>query len=163
MNESPTGTESGRKVYKDLLQFKKQSSKEVQVLASHSHFLMSDVYKTSCRKDDSVLPGWIVGTATRYRLPVEHASAKAAMTDVYGYLLGTVDANGHITFSIHEITASDVSPETRARYSNDLVQQCFVENKNTYVADGPTYPKRHSRRCATEQGLSSSVARNRLW
>lgn len=143
MNESPTGTESGRKVYEDLLHFKDQSSKEVQVLASHSHFLMSDVYKTSCRKGDAVLPGWIVGTAgaTRYRLPAEHASAKIAMTDVYGYLLGTVDANGHITFSFHEITASDVSPETRARYGNDLVQQCFADNKNNYVADGPTCPK----------------------
>ena len=60
MNESATGTETGRRVYSDLVDFKKRSGKEVQVVSSHAHFLMSDVYKTSCHKPEDVLPGWIV-------------------------------------------------------------------------------------------------------
>jgi hypothetical protein len=75
------------------------------------------------------------------QLPAEHSSAGIAMTDIYGYLLGTVDATGHITFEFHAIMPSDVSPETRARYGSELVQQCYAENKSNYMADGPTCPK----------------------
>lgn len=139
MNESPIGTESGRRVYADLLEFRHSSGKEVQVLASHSHFLMSDVYKTSCRKTDEVLPGWIVGTAgaTRYRLPAEHSSAVIAQTDVYGYLLGTVSPEGHVTFAFRQIGLDAVGPDVLSRYGKDVVRECFVANKNDYIPDGP--------------------------
>jgi len=139
MNESPSGTESGRRVYKDLVEFKKRSGKEVQVLASHSHFLLSDVYKTSCHRPDEVLPGWIVGTAgaVRYRLPHEHGTAGIAQTDVYGYLLGTVTPEGHVSFAFRQITTSDVSEEIRARYGADVVNKCFEENKTDYIPEGP--------------------------
>lgn len=140
MNESPVGAESGRRVYKDLLEFKKQSGKEVQVLASHSHFLMSNVYNTSCHKPEEVLSGWIVGTAgaIRYRLPAEHAAARIAQTDVYGYLLGSVDPEGHVTFAFHEVTPSDVDAATKTRYGADQVDKCFTGNRSNYVPDGPT-------------------------
>jgi hypothetical protein len=140
MNESPSGTESGRRVYKDLLVFRKRTGKEVQILASHSHFVMSDVYKTSCRKPEDVLPGWIVGTAgaVRYRLPKEHSEAEIAQTDVYGYLLGTVTPEGHVTFAFRKIVPADVAGGTRARYGTDAVNKCFEENKNDYVVEGPT-------------------------
>lgn len=143
MNESPAGTESGRRVYNDLLAFKNESSKEVQVLASHSHFLMSDVYQTACHKAGEVLSGWIVGTAgaTRYRLPVDHAGARIATTDVYGYLLGTVTPDGHITFAFRSILPANVSPDTRSRFGADLVRACFEGNRNDYVAAGPTCAK----------------------
>jgi hypothetical protein len=139
MNESARGTESGRRVYADLLKFKRQSGKEVQVLASHSHFVMSNVYQTSCRKADDVLPGWIVGTAgaTRYRLPAEHVGAGLAETDVYGYLLGSVDASGHVSFNFHTVTENDVSKETMDRYGAQTVKSCFEGNKGTYIPDGP--------------------------
>jgi hypothetical protein len=142
MNESPSGTESGRRVYKDLVEFRARSGKEVQVLASHSHFLMSDVYKTSCHRSEEVLPGWIVGTAgaTRYRLPREHSAATIAQTDVYGYLLATVDPKGHVSFAFRQILDSDVPEQTRTKYGVDTVNKCFTENKNTYMADGPECP-----------------------
>lgn len=143
MNESPISTESGRRVYDDLLQFRKRSGKEVQVLASHSHFLLADPYKTSCRTPEQVLPGWIVGTAgaVRYRLPAEHTESRLAATDVYGYLLGSVDAAGHITFGFHEVDEIDVSAGDLKRYGVDTVHQCFAENKSNYVPAGATCPK----------------------
>ncbi len=142
MNESERGTRSGRKVYDELLKFRDTTHKEVQVLASHAHFVMSSPYETSCRKPDEVLSGWIVGTAgaTRYRLPAQH-STTLAQTDVYGYLLGKVDAEGHITFSFHEISEQQIPAEVTTRYGKSLVHECFVGNKSTYVPDGPTCPR----------------------
>ena len=69
MCDSPAGIQSGREVY-NLLWDLQQAGKKVYLLASHSHFVMDDVYNTPYWKDQ-VLPGWIVGTAgaVRYRLP----------------------------------------------------------------------------------------------
>jgi hypothetical protein len=69
MCDSGAGIETGREVY-NLLWDLQQSGKRVYVLASHSHFIMDDVFRTSYW-GDRVLPGWIVGTAgaVRYRLP----------------------------------------------------------------------------------------------
>lgn len=114
--------------------------KEVHVLASHSHFVMSDVYETSCRKPGRVLSGWIVGTAgaVRYRLPVRHSAF--AETDVYGYLLGNVSSEGHITFSYKGVTEGEIPQNTVARYGSALVHECFVGNKSPYVPKGPICP-----------------------
>jgi len=91
MNESAQGTESGRKVYDELVAFRKQSGKNVYDLASLPHFFMDNVYNTACRKEHSeeVLPGWIIGTAgaPRYRRPADVTRSTLQMTDVYGYLL----------------------------------------------------------------------------
>ncbi len=144
MNESAAGTQSGRRMYADLVGFRGRSGKEVQVLASHSHYLISDAYKTACHKPDEVLPGWIVGTAgaVRYRLPADHANSAVAQTDVYGYLLGRVDAQGHITFAFHDVPETDILPEVNTRYGKDLVHQCFAGNKSDYAPEGPTCPAR---------------------
>ena len=63
MNESAQMERSGRRVYQDLLAFRNKAKKYVYVLASHSHFLIADVYNNVCHpKPEAVLPGWIVGT-----------------------------------------------------------------------------------------------------
>lgn len=79
--------------------------------------------------------------ATRYRLPVDHPAARIATTDVYGYLLGTVSPEGHVRFGFQAIASSDVSEETRSRFGSEIVRQCFEENKNSYVVEGPTCAK----------------------
>jgi len=142
MNESPISTKTGRQVYDDLLQFRNRSGKEVQVLASHSHFVLEQPYATSCRKPEDVLSGWIVGTggAVRYRLPAVNSNT-LARTDVYGYLLANVSPEGHITFNFHEIPEADVLPSAVTRYGNELIHSCFAENKNAYAPEGPTCPK----------------------
>lgn len=142
MNESLQGTRSGRIVYDDLLSFRDRTRKEVHVLASHSHFVLSDPYKTSCRMPGQVLSGWIVGTAgaTRYRLPANHSAAGFAETDVYGYLLAKVSPEGHITFSFRRISEPEIPASTEARYGKHLIEQCFAENKGSYVPEGPTCP-----------------------
>jgi Calcineurin-like phosphoesterase len=141
MNESAQMERSGRRVYQDLLAFRNKTKKYVYVLASHSHFLIEDVYNNVCHpKPESVLPGWIVGTAgaVRYRLPTNVAGAKQARTDVYGYLLGTVHPNGEIQFVFKEIKPGSIPRKVIERYGSKPVQACFEENKSTYAPDGPS-------------------------
>ncbi|PYX86690.1 MAG: hypothetical protein DMG68_14560 [Acidobacteria bacterium] len=85
------------------------------------------------------MPGWIVGTAgaVRYRLPAN--APKSARTDVYGYLLGTVNAGGQpgvIKFEFREIHKSKdegedfIPPDVWKRFLPDIVDACFNDNKD---------------------------------
>src|SRR5437762_13502271 len=73
MNDSPAQTDSGRRVYQDLVAFRDASHKYVYVLASHAHFFMGNIYNTACRRASkaATLPGCIAGSAgaVPYRLP----------------------------------------------------------------------------------------------
>lgn len=140
MNETAQMERSGRQAYQDLLNFRSRSKKPVYVIASHSHFFVEDVYNDACHsRAESILPGWVVGTAgaVRYRLPVDMSTAKQARTDVYGYLLGSVAADGTIRFTFKEIKVEDVPAPVIERYGKQ-VQACFLENKSPYVPEGPT-------------------------
>jgi hypothetical protein len=143
MNESAQLERNGRRVYQDLLAFRSKTNKPVYVLASHSHFLIEDTYNDAChRTPETLLPGWIVGTAgaVRYRLPANLGQAKQAKTDVYGYLLGTVQPNGEIRFEFKEVTSANIPPQVIERYGSKQVQACFEENKSTYSPAAPTCP-----------------------
>ncbi|HET6142861.1 MAG TPA: metallophosphoesterase [Candidatus Acidoferrales bacterium] len=131
MNESATGTESGRRVYADLLRARDEAHKHVYVLASHSHYFMDGIFNTEYWKQHGgVLPGWIVGTggAVRYPLPSGSGDAHIAVTNVYGSLLATVKPNGEITFEFQKLEESDVPAQVTARYGKDFVHWCFAEN-----------------------------------
>lgn len=133
MNDWPQGLQSGRQVYTDLLQFQENSSKHVYILASHSHFLMEDIFNDDqWRANGGVLPGYIVGTAgaTRYRLPVTADKAKFSRTDIYGFLLGTVHPDGRIDFDFKYVDEKDVTPAAQKHYGNAIIHACFAENKS---------------------------------
>lgn len=132
MCESPEGIDSGREVYKMLWDLQK-AGKKVYVLASHSHFVMDDVYRSGYWKDQ-VLPGWIVGTAgaVRYRLPPGITAGKIARTDVYGYLLATVMSDGSIEFEFKEMRLDDLNRANPDRPPS-LVRWCFEENKDPRI------------------------------
>jgi hypothetical protein len=148
------GTISGEQVYKELVEFHDHSKKPVYILSSHSHFYMENIFDTPKLTADNTepLPGWIVGTAgaVRYALPAE--SRPTAMTDVYGYLMGTVAANGTITFSFHEVHESDVPQNVRQRYSNAMIPWCFAHNSQNR---DPKTPDITPRCPATQQGSAT--------
>ena len=128
LNESVRSTETGRRVYADLLQAQK-AGKHVYVLASHQHLYMADAYDTPYWKErGGVLPGWVMGTAgaPRYALPVP--SPKDAQTNVYGSLLATVRPGGEIKFEFKKIDESAIPPAVTARYGKELVKWCFDKN-----------------------------------
>jgi hypothetical protein len=131
MNESPAGTESGRRVYRDLLKAQNEAHKHVYALASHSHYFMDGIFETDYwHANGGVLPGWIVGTAgaVRYKLPEDRAGARAAETNVYGFLLGSVHAGGEIEFAFQHVREPDVPASVAGRFTPDFVHWCFAEN-----------------------------------
>jgi hypothetical protein len=133
MNETEAGTETGRRVYGDLLDAQNRGHKNVYVLSSHSHYFMDGIFNTAYwREHGGVLPGWIVGTAgaQRYKLPPEKSYAKAARTNVYGFLLGTVSSSGEIRFDFQQLSEHDVPSGVRAEYTPQFVHWCFAENSN---------------------------------
>jgi hypothetical protein len=135
MNESPTGVQSGRRLYADLLDLQNSRHKHVYVLASHSHYFMDGIFKTDyCRTHGGVLPGWIIGTAgaVRYALPGNATDANKAKTNVYGYLLAAVDSAGAIQFDFKEIQESDVPAGVVQQMGQDLIHQCFQKNSQPH-------------------------------
>jgi hypothetical protein len=134
---------SGRQAYSDLAKWKKDSGKFVYVLASHSHFFMEDLFDTAYWKNPAhggeVLPGWIVGTAgaRRYKLPdlaPDVLKRTKAQTDVWGYLLATVQENGAISFEFEKLGKDKVPEEIRTRYGDDFVDKfCFDGNHDDSV------------------------------
>ena len=136
MNESRPGIESGTRVYELLLKLQNDDHKLVYVLASHSHYFMDGTFNTQYWKDHGgVLPGWIIGTAgaQRYRLPPEEKDAKQAKTDVYGYLLATVNpegqAPGTIKFEFKEIKQGAVPRDIVEKFTKEAVHECFKGNR----------------------------------
>jgi len=133
MSDGPQSEASGRRAYADLLNLQQTTHKNVYVPASHSHFFMDGVYNTDYwRTNGGVLPGWIIGTggAVRYALPPNAADAKAAKTNVYGYLLATANPDHTIDFKFHETAERDVPADVTTRFSADFVHQCFAANRS---------------------------------
>jgi hypothetical protein len=129
MSESGEGERSGRAVYEALLHAQNSAHKRVYVFASHSHFFMEDVFRTDTWKG-KVLPGWIVGTAgaVRYRLPPGVKPGPKAMTDVYGFMVGTVALDGSISTSFQQLTLDDLL-HANANVAQPLVRWCYEQNK----------------------------------
>jgi hypothetical protein len=135
MNQSAAGTESGRRVYADLLKAQDDARKRVYVLASHSHYFMDGIYNTDYwHEHGGVLPGWIIGTAgaVRYPLPKGFEAARTAQTDVYGFLMGAVHSDGGIEFAFEQLSEKDIPPAVVQRYTPEFVHWCFVENSRTH-------------------------------
>jgi hypothetical protein len=129
MSESAQGEQSGRDVYEALLHAQNTAHKHVYVFASHSHYFMEDVFRTDTWKG-KVLPGWIVGTAgaVRYRLPPKVSQGSKAMTDVYGYMVANVGADGSISTLFERVNLDDLL-KANPNVPEPLVRWCFDENK----------------------------------
>jgi Calcineurin-like phosphoesterase len=146
MNDTAQGTASGRRVYKDLLDFRNLTKKNVYVLASHSHFYIGNVYNTACRQQhpETILPGWIVGTAgaVRYELPQDLTGSDGAQNDLYGYMLGNVGQDGKIQFTFKPIErkVEAIPDSVRSLFTDAVVQQCLEKNHSSYRAEGPAQP-----------------------
>lgn len=134
MSQWAQGELSGREVYVTLRDLQDTKHKNVYILASHSHYFMDGIFNTPYWQTlGSVLPGWIIGTAgaVRYRLP--QGAPKTAQTDVYGYLLATVNPQGQPTGAIDlqfkQIQRKDVPKKVVDRYTSAFVDWCFTNNK----------------------------------
>ena len=90
MNQGSDKGESGRVLYKRLLEFRQKTGKPVHVFSSHSHYYLADIYNTGAwQSNGGVLPGWLVGTAgaQHYSIPPEVKSFTTWAENEYGYEL----------------------------------------------------------------------------
>jgi hypothetical protein len=125
--------ESGNHVVEALLDFQKK--KNVYVLASHSHFYMKGIFDN--RPPEKRLDGQIVGTAGAVRYPLSPGVQPGpdARTDVYGYLLGTVQPSGKIDFKFQETVEADIPSEVKKQYSPALISWRFAKNSRNREPD----------------------------
>ena len=130
--------DDGQAVYKELVDFQSAGPKKnVYVLASHSHFYMRGIF--NIRPEAERLQGWIIGTAGAVRYPLPKTSTKPddVRTNVYGYLLGTVDQNGKIEFKFQEVKVSDVPSRVSQEFTPKLVNWCFAHNSEDIDPNAP--------------------------
>lgn len=131
MCSSAEGVRTGSLVYAKLVEAKKH--KPVYVLASHSHYYLADIFNTAHWQNDpshdAVLPGWIVGTAgaVRYALPPNTTQGSDAKENAYGYLIGTVGADGRIVFVFRNLSEDDLL-RTSDGYAPTTVGTCWSGN-----------------------------------
>jgi hypothetical protein len=138
MNAWPLGITSGEHVYQQLLDFRSATRKPVYVLASHSHFYMTDIFSSDYwQSHGGVLPGWIVGTAgaVRYTLPDAKTRVKDARENVYGYLLVTVHPeSGKAEFDFQEIKKDDLQRAVGTIYLKEFIDFCVDQNSEVKKA-----------------------------
>jgi len=128
MDDWVFGTESGEKVYKWFVAAQ-AAGKHVYLLASHSHFYSPDIYNTPFwQQSGTVLQGWIIGSAgaKRYKLPP--TAKPGSETHIYGYLRGTVHADGTIAFDLKKISEEEMQATRWPKASKEAVHECFVNN-----------------------------------
>jgi len=131
MDDWDLGIRTGELVYTWLFDAQ-AAGKHVYVLASHSHYYSPNIFDTPYWKEHSsrVLPGTIIGSAGahRYRLPRD--ADKASRTNVYGYLQGTVHADGAIDFVLHELSEADLVAAKWPNAPPDAIHECFIHNSD---------------------------------
>jgi len=129
MSQSPLGDKSGREAYEALWHARDSAHKRVYVLASHSHFYMDNIFETADWKD-TVLPGWVIGTAgaLRYKLPAEATPAQHAQTNVYGYMIATVTPDGAVSFQFERVSLDDLRVINGSAYPEPLMRWCYENN-----------------------------------
>jgi hypothetical protein len=132
MNQTAQGEWSGTIVYHQLLDLA-HAGKKVYLFASHSHFKFENVFDSDYWKaNGGVLPGWIIGTAgaVRYELPDTAAGMPPdrAQTDVYGYYLVSVAADGSLSVKFVPIDRGAIPAGVESTYGKKLVDWCFSDN-----------------------------------
>lgn len=132
MEASPTGIETGRAVYRTLLDAQNNGKKNVYVIQSHLHNYIGGAFNTDYWKaNGGVLPGWVIGTAGAYRAklsPEAVKNASEALEMVYGSLIGTVQPDGSIRFEFKQVNETDVPAAVVTKYGKEFVHYCFAEN-----------------------------------
>lgn len=132
MDDWDMGLQTGELVYTWLFDAE-AAGKHVYSIASHSHFYSPNIFNTPYWKQHSsrVLPGWIIGSAGAHRYTLPKDVDKASLTDIYGYLRGTVHADGTIDFALEQVSEDDMK---QARWPNaplDAIHECVVDNSDS--------------------------------
>jgi hypothetical protein len=131
MDDWDLGIRTGELVYTWLYDAE-ASGKHVYVLASHSHFYSPNIFNSPYWKQhsDHVVPGTIIGSAGAHRYKLPEFVDKASKTNIYGYLQGTVEADGSIDFVLHELSEGDLVASKWPNAPLDAIHECYIHNSD---------------------------------
>lgn len=106
------------------------AGKHVYLIASHSHYYSPNIFDTAFweQHTSTVVPGWIIGAAGAHRYALPKSAEKGAKTHIYGYMRGTVQSDGSIEFTLHELSEEDL---IHAKWPNaplDAIHECYIHN-----------------------------------
>lgn len=108
------------------------AGKHVYLIASHSHYYSPDVFDTAYwREHGGVVPGWIIGAAGAHRYKLPATAQPGAKTHVYGYMQGRVHGDGSITFTLHELSESDLMKVRWPNTSAEAIHECYIHNADS--------------------------------
>ena len=129
MDDWEQGERSGEQVYMWFYDAM-AAGKHVYLIASHSHYYSPNVYNTPFWKERTgrVVPGWIIGAAGAHRYALPKVADPASKTDIYGYLRGTVHADGTIDFALKEMTEAELIKHRWPNAPLDAIHECFIHN-----------------------------------
>jgi len=132
MDDWDMGLQTGELVYTWLFDAE-AAGKHVYYIASHSHYYSPNIFNTPYWKQHSsrVLPGWIIGSAGAHRYALPRDADKASRTNIYGYLRGTVHADGTIDFALQEISEDEIRQAKWPDAPLDAIHECFVGNSDS--------------------------------
>jgi hypothetical protein len=131
MDDWDRGVRTGELTYTWLYDAQ-AAGKHVYIIASHSHYYSPNVFNTSYWKErtNKVVPGWIIGSAGAQRYKLPRQADPAAKTNIYGFLRGTVHADGVIDFTLQELSEDDIE---KARWPNaplSAIHNCYDHNRD---------------------------------
>jgi len=131
MDDWELGMQTGEQVYTWLLEAQ-AAGKHVYILSSHSHYYSPNIYNTPYWKQHSgpVVPGIIIGSAGAHRYQLPKEADKVSKTNIYGYLQGSVHADGTIDFALHELSESDLVQSKWPNAPLDAIHECFIHNSD---------------------------------
>lgn len=129
MDDWDFGERTGELVYTWMYDAQ-AAGKHVYLIASHSHYYSPDIYNTPYWKQRSkvVVPGVIIGAAGARRYPLPKNAHAGARTMIYGYLRGSVHADGSIDFSLQELSEADLEKAKWPNAPDAAIHECFVHN-----------------------------------
>jgi hypothetical protein len=132
MDDWDLGIHTGELVY-TWFSDAQSAGKHIYLIASHSHFYSPNIYKTAYwqQHTSKVVPGWIIGTAGAHRYALPSGADKASKTHVYGYMQGTVSADGTIDFQLHELSENDLVQSKWPNAPADAIHECYIHNADT--------------------------------
>jgi hypothetical protein len=106
------------------------AGKHVYLIASHSHYYSPDVFNTYYWRQHAniVVPGLIIGAAGAYRYALPRDAHKGAKTHIYGFVQGSVHADGQIDFALREISEEDMKQSRWPNAPLDAIHECVINN-----------------------------------
>ena len=132
MNDWANGVHTGETVYTWLYDAN-AAGKHVYVIASHSHFYSPNIFYAYYWYEyysKTMLPGWIIGTAGAHRYALPQGAYEGSKTYIYGYMQGTVHADGTIDFALHELSENDLIQSKWPNATLAAIKDCVDNNRN---------------------------------